>query len=608
MDLATDFEDTVITQLGLVLSQVRYARRTLEEIERSSARFAGIVLSGNPGSPAGGFGAPPLNGGALRVFVENLEDLVAPPLGFFESLLGGIGSFLGGALTSAVSGFLAGFTLPDLVIRLEKIVSGVTRILDLIGLRGASEQSSGKDAKGKEAKPASGPEFPLLDFIDKLKDLFSFAVRGPEAGNKGPPGADASNGWMTTIGAVNRLLDSLSVVSRSLTGLLPSILGFVEYLISRLPTLQRAILDVVAFLLKNAFLLRASILGMLGETLLVLGNLGSSVLDILSRTVLGMLNSASTLIDKVLGMIELVLPPLAAGLQRAVDGVLDWLSVRLDSLLRSIGTSVVGQGALHLIDILPGLLPALIVFRHGPGAVSEELLKGLKALGPLKFSFAEATKQSNVHAPTGSPVDPAATLRESLRTAHDGVQLGVGEILILAQELVQQGLDGAAKLKKRGEDFVDQDIPLSQKRLGERLTKLGARTAEVNQLLVPVVSVSAAISPIAQAYEDWMVGGGLKSLIQDVTKYLQLNPQLPQAVQKLASEAAPPRAIIEIGEVVIELNPPARAATPPIESNAAPRSVTPRNANIHDVLELWQELEERGFHLGTGALLSRLPF
>ncbi len=38
-------EEEIVTQIGLLLSQLRYARRALEDIERSTAHYGGVTFA-----------------------------------------------------------------------------------------------------------------------------------------------------------------------------------------------------------------------------------------------------------------------------------------------------------------------------------------------------------------------------------------------------------------------------------------------------------------------------------------------------------------------------------------------------------------------------------
>ncbi len=83
-------EDMIIMQIGLILTQLRAARRAVEMIERSTANYAGgtFVQAAALGAR---FGAPPLENGALRVYVVNINDLAPGGGTFLEQILGGVG-------------------------------------------------------------------------------------------------------------------------------------------------------------------------------------------------------------------------------------------------------------------------------------------------------------------------------------------------------------------------------------------------------------------------------------------------------------------------------------------------------------------------------------
>src|SRR5574340_536087 len=124
-------DQDLVTQIGLLLSQLRYARRTLEDIERSTARYGGVTfavaLAAGPR-----FGEPPLLNGALKVHVVNIDDLTVGrgAVGFFEGIFGGIGRFFGGLAGGFVGGIIGGVSLWVWVGKLQDIVKGITDILD----------------------------------------------------------------------------------------------------------------------------------------------------------------------------------------------------------------------------------------------------------------------------------------------------------------------------------------------------------------------------------------------------------------------------------------------------------------------------------------------
>src|SRR5712692_8737653 len=106
----------LVTQMGLMLTQLRYSRRALEDVERSTARYAGFAFA-SALSAGPSFGAPPMLDGALKVYVVNINDLQpgTGSGGFIEGLLGGVGRFFGGLIGGFVGGTISGFVLPDIV-------------------------------------------------------------------------------------------------------------------------------------------------------------------------------------------------------------------------------------------------------------------------------------------------------------------------------------------------------------------------------------------------------------------------------------------------------------------------------------------------------------
>src|SRR5262245_43048732 len=119
-------DEVIITQLGLILGQLRYTRRAVEDIERSTARYGGFTfataLAAGPR-----FGEPPMVNGALKVYVININDL-APGSGiggFLEGLLGGIGRFFGGFAGGFVGGTIGGAALPLLIVQLNELADKI---------------------------------------------------------------------------------------------------------------------------------------------------------------------------------------------------------------------------------------------------------------------------------------------------------------------------------------------------------------------------------------------------------------------------------------------------------------------------------------------------
>src|SRR5438093_6604404 len=111
--------------MGLILTQLRYTRRAMEEVERSTARYGGAAFTA---AFAAGprFGEPPLQDGALMVYVVNINDL-APGTGggLLEGLLGGIGRLFGGLFGGLVGGTIGGVALPYMIYQVRRIAETV---------------------------------------------------------------------------------------------------------------------------------------------------------------------------------------------------------------------------------------------------------------------------------------------------------------------------------------------------------------------------------------------------------------------------------------------------------------------------------------------------
>src|SRR5262245_52274646 len=127
-------EDLIIGQFGLILMQMRYARRALEDVERSTARYTGAgfaaALQAGPR-----FSAPPLLDGALMVYVVNINDLAAAQSGvgsLFGNLLGGLGGLIGSIGGGFLGGIVGGAAMPYNLAQLARIVEALPPVLKLI--------------------------------------------------------------------------------------------------------------------------------------------------------------------------------------------------------------------------------------------------------------------------------------------------------------------------------------------------------------------------------------------------------------------------------------------------------------------------------------------
>jgi len=117
---------------------------------------------------------------------------------------------------------------------------------------------------------------------------------------------------------------------------------------------------------------------------------------------------------------------------------------------------------------------------------------------------------------------------------------------------------------------------------GENLNRgiqngIGAVTANADALAGKLRGAQGAaretggtgLKAIADAYEGWLTGGGLKSIMDGLTKYFQTMPASSAAAvlgpaAETAAGSEPPRPTVEIREVVVEITAaaPERAPLP----------------------------------------------
>ena len=158
-----DDDAPVLAALGILLTQLRTARRALEDVQRNTARYAGFDFA-RAFAEGPRFGQPPLFEGALMVHVVNINDL-APGNGFggfIEALFGGIGNFFSNLVGGLISGTLSGFALPDMIGQLERIVAAVERIIPQLGL-GEHKPEPGKEFEIRPRGPGSQRRKPADD-------------------------------------------------------------------------------------------------------------------------------------------------------------------------------------------------------------------------------------------------------------------------------------------------------------------------------------------------------------------------------------------------------------------------------------------------------------
>src|SRR5579871_1273592 len=153
-------EDLIVTQIGLIFSQVRYLRMAFDQVERSTARYAGVAMDVAAAGPRQ-WGAPPLEGGSLRVFVINIQDLISADNSFLGVLSSGF-RLVTSAISGLVGGAISGLALPVILAEIADIAHTALEILHLLGLTG------GKEKPGKPGESVPQQSGTLTAFLDRL--------------------------------------------------------------------------------------------------------------------------------------------------------------------------------------------------------------------------------------------------------------------------------------------------------------------------------------------------------------------------------------------------------------------------------------------------------
>src|SRR5690606_20550494 len=134
-------DEELNNSIALLLTQTRFARRALEDIERATASygsfaFTSVIAAGKR------FGEPPLFDGALKVHIVNIGDL-APGSGFgalIEGLLGGAGRFAGNLIGGIFGGAIASPILAWNLPAIERLAGRIENILRLLGIGTATTE------------------------------------------------------------------------------------------------------------------------------------------------------------------------------------------------------------------------------------------------------------------------------------------------------------------------------------------------------------------------------------------------------------------------------------------------------------------------------------
>jgi hypothetical protein len=577
--------DEVITQLGLLLSQTRFARRALEDIERATAQYSSYALTAAL-TPAG---TAPLLNGALRVHVVNLADLT-PSGGFGDtiaSLLGGVASFIGNLVGGAVGGTVGSMRLAFSMDAIKEVAVRVERIIDKLGLfktvAGTDPKESTTDASAAAAaavtKAAATTAAPQgagggLDFLNQLTMLKTrlAAATGPQLGRgaaaaneAGPPVVATS----TDAEQYRSLLSSLTVTLESatraigvLTMAIPTAIAALAWLLDRLPDVRNAITDTLRFVVRSALVLRGAVIVLGLETIAMLARVAAMAVRTLADTITGAIAALFTALAKLLdGALQLA-GVLGTAILKTIEQVLNWLVPTVDQILRNLGELNIFKLVYKLTDIA----------HYFFGAAQEK----------SKTAAPPANPQDPATAVTASKSKPPATLAELMKaapdltalmnqasanakTATDKIQTAATEFVTKTALVVDHGLTTLADKLTKAETTEAAGLDT---KLGTRLTDIAKNAADSAEQLLPTSPAlpDTVFHPIAAAYGRWLSDGGLDTLLTKMSGFFT-NPESTPPTPTRATPSAADLPTVQIGEVIIDITgPPApQSSTQPTQ-------------------------------------------
>ncbi|GGS77863.1 hypothetical protein GCM10010156_40830 [Planobispora rosea] len=578
-------DDEVITQLGLLLTQMRYTRMALENVERSTARYAGLALTAPAATGTGAvavFGAPPMLDGALKVYVVNLHELASGgggPGNPLAGLIGGAGRFAGGLAGGFAGGVIGGVTLPYLLFKTAQIAGTVERIVNRLGVRGAP-RSPEKNNPGPGVLEQLDALLKVLRELRAVVDLTARPRAGGGSGGGGGteddnPPAPVPGGpaelYLRMVQALTRMVDGLILLVPILTGALASLL-------IRLDDIKLVIVDLLRFGLRNVLLLRAAVIATVLDTVSLAARLAVTVVGIVAAAVDTVLASVLAVIRTALETALTAVRIASTGVKNTVDALMLFLRDGVGALLIFIGNLRVFRLIVHLAQVLPLVLPAIA--RIKGVELDRRETEALTRAGTLMPPGAPAAGASPPAAIAAFPdlaekllpedarrelVDQVGELGATLRR-ETGIALGA----------VSRGVSGLAAAARETADNLDTDLG---RRLADRLGEARKHAVSLADSLRAAEEVArrrpeTGLEVIAAAYEGWLRGGGLAGLLEKITAHFERTPvsaadpaagarTIPgRVVTGTAVTPAGAEVVVEIGELVVDLAPAAAPERP----------------------------------------------
>lgn len=569
-------EEQLITQMGLMLTQLKGMRSSLDQVAQATSRYAGFAFA-EAFTAGGRFGAPPLRGGALVVYVSNIRDLVASSgiAGFFEGLLGGVGRFFGGLFGGLIGGTIAGVTLPYMIAKIDSVVTNLRNILDRLGIGSKpAAPAQPSDAAAAVAPAASVEGRPLSDQIGEFRDILGLITGLLETSGSGAPAPERLQAsltpqgqqWTAMLRSVEGIVGGLTRLVNGLIILVPILIGSLALLIDKLDAIKLAIVEMFQFILRNVMLLRGVVLVTVFDLLGAAARLAAGLVQVIGTMLQGILSSIFGLAATVLQGALAVFQFLAGGLQRTVNGMLGWLVDTLFVVLARFGDLRIFRLVTHLIQVLPAVLPPLYELLRGSSPpltrAQQRRLDAAAALSIPGPAIPSGSLPSSLLPKMPNPADlvtpgtAVAELTTQLNLLRDGLVHGVGDL----SGAVQTGFAGlSARFDTMVRDELSRtntDYAGNLRTVRERSTEFASAFGEAERAVRE--RPQTGLEAIARAYEQWLASDGLRSLLDQITAQFAATP--PGAAGSIPGRVVGetvdrPRASIEIQEVVIDLTP-----------------------------------------------------
>lgn len=393
-----------------------------------------------------------------------------------------------------------------------------------------------------------------------------------------PPTTEGGQDWLAILRAISDIVDGLIL-------LVPILIGALASFLYRLDEIRLTIVDLLMFAVRNVLILRGVALVTVFDTIAAVARLGAGILSIFGTTVNRILGSIFRIIERLLVTAREILNFVSRGLRTTFDTLMDWLVNGLGNILIFIGNTRIFRLVFHLVDILPNVLPALYRLIHEEGLPARELgmlrtAARAEVPGPGEIGGALGTIQPfpNI-AELLMPEERIERLNSTLTTTRETVVRETRGIFNTAQGAMQQigqMMDDA--LTRGEENFSSQ--------LERHLGRVRGHAGELAEALrgareVAVAPPAAGLEAIAQAYEEWLRGNGMNTLLDRITDYFRTPEAVAPTVQAGAAER--PRATVEIEEMIIEVEPPPELASPGPEAAVSLPSILDRLlAELHD--------------------------